>query len=294
MITRTFTVPPDFLTRGGPAGPGPAAARQVLESLGVTFRLEGSSAVFDKSSSRLIVRNTVKQLDLVETLVGALLDDSGNVVEGLLQFEIISLPLLATRKALIAHPVEAELYQWLDTALEKKDSGVVLEHTQTLRVRGGQRSKVEGINEFAYATKWDPAQIPQNISLAASTDAPAKEAGNGRIFPPWPYTAITPNSFTIRNLGWTVEAELIFGEDKSADLNLAPELMRVVAQIPQGLAGEISQPVFETQKSTTQVHTWVGQPALVSTLSPPTDTGAPGGNKDDRVWLLFVTVTRPQ
>ena len=38
----------------------------------------------------------------------------------------------------------------------------------------------------------------------------------------------------------------------------------------------------------------VGQPALVSTFSPPTNTGVPGGNKSDRVWLLFVTVTRPQ
>ncbi len=91
MTTRTYRVPPDFLTRGSatggaadsgaPADPfatpdaAPSAtitakptARQVLESLGVVFT-EGSSASFDRTSSRLIVRNTFDQLDLVETVV---------------------------------------------------------------------------------------------------------------------------------------------------------------------------------------------------------------------------------
>ncbi len=54
------------------------------------------------------------------------------------------------------------------------------------------------------------------------------------------------------------------------------------------------QPVHETQKVNTQVFTRMGTPALVSTLSPPAGTGAPGGNKTDRVWLLFVTVTPPE
>ena len=102
MTTRTYRVPPDFLTRGGGGGgdaggaaaptdpfatpdPGSApntvaarpSAKQVLESLGVTFT-EGSSASFDKTSSRLIVRNTFDQLDLVETVVDQI-NQSGTV-----------------------------------------------------------------------------------------------------------------------------------------------------------------------------------------------------------------------
>jgi len=101
MTTRTYRVPPDFLTRGSASGdaggaaapsdpfatPDAAAstatvaprptARQVLESLGVTFT-EGSSASFDKTSSRLIVRNTFDQLDIVETVVDQI-NQSGTV-----------------------------------------------------------------------------------------------------------------------------------------------------------------------------------------------------------------------
>ena len=92
MTSRTYRVPPDFLTRSGssagdagataPADPfaapeaggggahvaGRPNAKKVLEDLGVTFG-EGASASFDKGSSRLIVRNTFDQLDLVETVV---------------------------------------------------------------------------------------------------------------------------------------------------------------------------------------------------------------------------------
>lgn len=305
LITWDFKVPPELSTAGSPFYSDPAnPSRDTTQAMlgrvwGIDFSAEGSFAKFDRNSGRLTVRNTQAQIDLVEKMFKQTTPGDGSentgVAEGLLQFEVISLPPLAARKALIANPIEAGLYQWLDGELEKKDSGVMLERTCTLRVRGGQRSKVEGINEYAYPTEFDPGQIPQNISLAVPADAPPKDAGNGRIFSPWPSTSTTPTAFTFRHLGWTVEAELTFSEDrKSADLNLAPVLVHVVAQIPVGLNGEVRNPVFETQKSSTQVHAWVGQPALVSTLSPPTNTGVPGGNKSDRVWLLFVTVTRPQ
>jgi general secretion pathway protein D len=102
MTTRTYRVPPDFLTRSGtssggegagaaaPADPfatpdaaagpqltGKPTAKKVLEDLGVAFG-EGASASFDKGSSRLIVRNTFDQLDLVETIVDQMIQ-SGTV-----------------------------------------------------------------------------------------------------------------------------------------------------------------------------------------------------------------------
>src|SRR5204863_9934768 len=97
--------------------------------------------------------------------------------------------------------------------------------------------------------------------------------------------------FTFRNLGFTVEAELTIGEDgKTLDMNVAPEFVRLAGSLPVGLTGEATQPVYETQKCSAQVLLTAGEPALVSTLSPPTGTGAPGANTSDRVWLVFVTV----
>jgi general secretion pathway protein D len=99
QYTRTFKVPPDFLTSTGNAGEAPAApaappdpfapkgaaagggasgiqarpnARQILEGAGITFP-EGSSAVFNASTSQLVVKNTQPNLDLVESFVDSLL-----------------------------------------------------------------------------------------------------------------------------------------------------------------------------------------------------------------------------
>lgn len=83
--TRTFRVPPDFLTAGGgdlgaaaPADPfaagGPSAgsgliarrtAKQILEAQGITFP-EGASASYNPATSELVVRNTQPNLDLIE------------------------------------------------------------------------------------------------------------------------------------------------------------------------------------------------------------------------------------
>lgn len=101
LSTRTFRAPPDFLTRGsasgGEAGADAGAAdpfatpdgataapsiskrpnaRQVLESYGITFG-DGASASFDRASSRLIVRNSFDQLDMVETIVDEMFATGG-------------------------------------------------------------------------------------------------------------------------------------------------------------------------------------------------------------------------
>lgn len=97
QYTRTFKVPPDFLTSagggGGAAGGAPAApadpfapaggaaaptgvsarptARAVLEANGIGFP-EGSSASFVAATSQLIVKNTQPNLDQVEAFVDEL------------------------------------------------------------------------------------------------------------------------------------------------------------------------------------------------------------------------------
>ncbi|MFC5454861.1 Amuc_1098 family type IV pilus outer membrane protein [Prosthecobacter fluviatilis] len=95
QYTRSYRVPPDFLSTGGGdpgAGPAPAAnadpfannggaaapgasnliarktARQILEASGILFP-EGASASYNPANSQLVVRNTQPNLDLVEAYV---------------------------------------------------------------------------------------------------------------------------------------------------------------------------------------------------------------------------------
>ncbi len=81
LITKEYKVPPSFITSlpATASAPGVAAgsqsvvgnrsgAREFLETQGVTFP-EGASANFVASTSRLIVKNTQSNLDLVDTLV---------------------------------------------------------------------------------------------------------------------------------------------------------------------------------------------------------------------------------
>lgn len=89
MLSRTFRVPPDFLSTAGDAGTPEAAAdpfsdkpaaggllpkrrgaREILESSGVTFP-EGASANFNAATNTLLVRNTAANLDLVSQVVEA-------------------------------------------------------------------------------------------------------------------------------------------------------------------------------------------------------------------------------
>jgi general secretion pathway protein D len=90
LITKEYRVPPGFIT-GAPSGPGSAeaglggaaaqsTAKTYLESQGVQFPA-GASANFLPSSSRLIVRNTQQNLDLVDALVESSTDTLTSQVE---------------------------------------------------------------------------------------------------------------------------------------------------------------------------------------------------------------------
>ena len=210
------------------------------------------------------------------------------------RLEAFSLPPLTARKALIAHPKESDLYTWIDSELAQPGSTVKLERHSITLVRDGQKSKTEGIDEIPQATEFDPGQIPQSISLpvgATSTTSPSGHA----VFAPWPRTDTTPQSFSARHAGNTVEVELTFSTDgRLVDLNLTPETTRRVGIVKFGLLKDIFQPAYETQKFAGQTSGAVGHPLLLSTFSPPVNTGVPGGNKVDRVWLLFVTVKLPE
>lgn len=90
MISRSFRVPPDFIQSSPGAGPGAAApgdpfgaktpaaggaliirrmgAKEFLETRGVTFP-EGTSASYSAASNTLAVRNTLTNMEIVESVV---------------------------------------------------------------------------------------------------------------------------------------------------------------------------------------------------------------------------------
>lgn len=96
LITKEYKVPPGFLSSGSggsasaspastlpgglPQTTGKAGAKEYLESQGVTFS-PGSSATYLASSSKLLVKNTQSNLDLVDSLVEVSLSTPPSQVE---------------------------------------------------------------------------------------------------------------------------------------------------------------------------------------------------------------------
>ena len=164
-------------------------------------------------------------------------------------------------------------FQVMMRALSQK-KGVDLMTAPSIIVRGGQRSKIEVIREFPYPTEFDPPQIPQTFGGGGVLNGGGLgQAQQGNSFP---VTPTTPNSFTFRNTGVTMEVEATVGEDGfTIDLNLAPEVVEFEGFINYGSPiqttginalgqnepvvltdNKILQPVFATRKLTTQVLIW--------------------------------------
>lgn len=113
LITRTYPVPPGFISAGGPDGgaggaavadpfanPEPTSgiaikrvtAKDFLESSGVVFG-EGASARFIAKSSKLVVRNTPEQLLAIENLIQAARENGGKMAE--IRVRLVSVSELA-------------------------------------------------------------------------------------------------------------------------------------------------------------------------------------------------------
>ena len=86
LVTQTFRVPPDFLTRGASPGEEPAAddpfggggggglkrkstTKEILEGQGIAFP-EGASATYIPATGELVVRSTQSNMDLIAAAVG--------------------------------------------------------------------------------------------------------------------------------------------------------------------------------------------------------------------------------
>lgn len=167
-------------------------------------------------------------------------------------------------------------FQVMMRALSQK-KGVDLMTAPSIIVRAGQRSKIEVIREFPYPTEFDPPQIPQTFGGGGGIGGGLGGLGGGsQQGSSFPVTPTTPNSFTFRNTGVTMEVEATVGEDGyTIDLNLAPEVVEFEGFINYGSPiqttginalgqsepvvltdNKILQPVFATRKLSTQVLIW--------------------------------------
>ncbi|MDB6070158.1 MAG: hypothetical protein JWL81_1329 [Verrucomicrobiales bacterium] len=224
-------------------------------------------------------------------------------IEGLVRLEVFSLPQETSRTATRKFPKHSDLYDWLGAELEKENSTVKLERLMVLRVRGGQKSKLEEIDEYPTATGFSLPQIPQSFTLTApappqnpeNQNPPAQSATPAGPTLPWPSVPPLPTNITFVKTGWTTEIELTFSEDgKVADLNLAPEFVGLLGLESHDPAGAVRQPLFETSKLSAQIITQTGKPTLAGTLNPPVDPATPGCPMEPVNRLLFITVTDPR
>ncbi len=71
LSTRTFSVPANFLSSTGNAKGGVIDVKKDLTDKGVSFTSEQSKAIFLASTSKMVVKNTQDQLDVIQGLIDA-------------------------------------------------------------------------------------------------------------------------------------------------------------------------------------------------------------------------------
>ncbi len=239
----------------------------------------------------------------------------------MLTYETFSLPKAVASALMMKHRAKDELHAAV--LKEYEANKAVLEHLILIRTKSGQRAKVEGIDEFLYATDFEPAQIPQTLHLGPMGADQARERKEKAKQPPTTSAVGTPpgtqgqtcaeageaivaepsvplndglglmtnataNTFTTRNVGQTIEVELTLGEDgKTMDIIIGPEFVSWIGetQIFQGVA----LPVFQARKINISCTIQSGHAMFIGTQSKPLKTGATNTNANDSLWLTFLT-----
>ncbi len=194
--------------------------------------------------------------------------------------EVFSLPLVEADNLLHDIPSDRLRYARLREMLAGGKAR--LEKLVVLRTKSGQRAVFESIHELRYPTEFTPpSAVPANPS-----DKPPPKVENS-----FPMNPTTPTAFDVRNIGDTLELEPVVGPDgMTIDLNLVPQSVRYLGDRTFDVPDPVKQPIIETGKITTQVSVRDGQPYFLGTAHPPLANGFPGQQKEQRVWLEFLTV----
>ena len=299
LTSRTYQVSPRFLStladssyadEASPtadpfAAPSPSARKiaknasvqELLENVGVQFaKGSGARAQFNPILNHLLVENTPEQLDQVEGFLNAARHSSEKNI--LLYAEWIETDINLFSDWLSENHITSAGESLREQAAKWIGEGKAeIINSASVVARSGQRAKVESVDQYTYATEFDPAEIPNDLTLENGAETPI--------------TPFNPAALETRNLGTTFEVDPVLGNDMmTIDLNLAPEIVELdeIIQWPPQQTDERFQahlPVFYTQKATTQITTLDGIPALVATTRP---LKAANPKRKQPIVLLFV------
>ena len=239
------------------------------------------------------------------------------VAEALTTWTCFTMKPAVARKAVMKHRRQVDLFKWCTEQSLIPESGVKMEFITSVPCRSGQRSKIESIVEYPYPTEADPPSgqagsagpppkadpilppmppSPSPVNPSMIPPPPPAAPGEMQTYPfihyaaPWPVTPATPQSFESKNTGVTLEVEVNVGDDRRfADVNIAPEDIRVLSVIPWSHTGDVVQPCFGTRKVASQVLAKLGEPTLAGTFSRTSGTGVPGTAAEPSTSLLFFT-----
>ncbi len=275
LETRSYKLPPDFMSRN-PADedetetdPFETPRRRqrtkpnILEANGITFP-EGSSASFNPATSTLAVRNTLKNLALVERFVNEInstLPKTAVLTTHVLQAPGPLLRRLTTQAASKSNH-RAELDELL--AAVKKGEAQTL-GTNRIETKPGNRASTQ-----------------QGRKHAALSEVSINKEG-------------VPEIITVeRNVGFKVELEPTVGDDgQLVELQIAPEF-HTAAPIEhrerildtQGRRLEFPLTDYHVAKLTTATTIPEGTVRLLSLYKP---TGKPEFEKEDILQAIFIT-----
>ena len=201
------------------------------------------------------------------------------------QVEFIDVPH-ETLTALMADETitnDTQLRARLTELVKKKEASIM--ETQILQAPDGQKATAESIEEYIYPTEYEPAELPNEITVEGEDGA---QKVNTRDFATGP----TPTAFETRNLGTTLEIEPTLQKDgRTVMLRFAPEIVHHVKNEVwsewEGVHGrsDITMPVMFSMRVSTGVYVADGDYRLVSATSPKGEEGYPDF---DRKVMLFV------
>ena len=198
--------------------------------------------------------------------------------------ETFSLPIADADHLLHDVPSDALRYARLREMVSGNKAR--LERLTVLRTKSGQRAVSESVNELRYGTEFRPPEPPRSPSDGKYVPVPEKPmpenlVKNGGI----------PIAFETRNVGDTLEVEPILEPDGiTIGLNLTPQSVRYVGERVEGSQHPVKTPIYEMAKISAGISVRDGQPYLLGTLNPPFGSGLAREQKEQRVWLDFLTV----
>ena len=200
--------------------------------------------------------------------------------------ETFSLPIAEADQLL--HEVSSDALRYARLREMLASGKARLERLTVLRTTTGQRAVAESMNELRYGSEFRVGETPSGANAGEKSDKPASQAVQpaGAVEKP-----VQPITYETRNVGDTLELEPVLAPDEvTITLNIVPQSVRYVGDYADNGLYPGKTPIFETSKITTSVTVRDGQPYFLGTLNPPFANGLAHEQKEQRVWLDFVTV----